>query len=268
MPPEKPHRGPIREQNVATSPHTPIPPASDTVSTAPPPAPDRRDPPRQYQVARPVPREDTLVSSPPPVPMRPKLDSVEISHQTLLHDWAARGEEIRAEEAARRAAQAEADELRRQLRDLDRSNHLPHVEVAPRGSLPPKRTDWAKGFFGLMGALTLFLGGLGTYLGARAATREQHVDVVEQKQAAQQVVVDPLPAKVVSVERGESSCKAWARATDDYNRQVWGKLGVVIPPQPNSPPVTPIKSHAIVRRANALTGAPLLEIETPPPPLP
>lgn len=193
--------------------------------------------------------------------MRPKLDSHEVAAETLLEELAETSKE-------KRAAQAEADDLRRQLRELDHSNHLPRVEVAPRSSLPPKRTEWAKLLFGLGGAVTLFLGGLGTYLGARAATKEQHVDVVEQKQAAQQVVVDPLPAKVVNVERGETSCKEWARAKDDYDRQVFGKLGVVIPLQPNAAPTKPIDAHTIVRRPNAITGAPVLEIVTAPPPLP
>lgn len=241
-----------------------IEPASERVTARPPAIPHDHKPP-PLPVARPAQRIPTAIGMPvpqnAPPPMRPKLDSHEVAAETLLEELAETSKE-------KRAAQAEAEDLRRQLRELDHSNHLPRVEAAPVTTPPPKRTDWAKAVFGLLGALTLFLGGLGTYLGARAATKEQHVDVVEQKQAAQQVVVDPLPAKVVNVERGETSCKEWARAWDDYNRQVLGKLGVIIPPQPNAPPTKPIEAHTIVRRPNAVTGGPVLEVTTLPPPLP
>ncbi len=276
MPQEPPHRGirfgrVVDEPNEARGrPHTPVPPAElrDATSTAPPPAMPM-DPPRHLRgpgvvvprLQRPAsvewlpPSDPTLVGMPPP---REKLDSREISTDTLLAELARESEE-------KRAARLEARELRQAL---DASRSTPHAEASPPSSAPPKRADWAKMFYGLGGAFTLFLGGLGTYLGARAVGQESAVTNVEAKTSAQATVTADLTPRVTAVERDASSCKAWARAQDDYMRQVFGKLGVVIPPQPNAPPVEAIKAVARVRKPNAITNAPLLEVQTPPPPLP
>lgn len=215
MPPEPPRRGVpigrITELVTATAPHTPVPPPNDTALTARPPAPDRREPPKEYARPRTMVRAPGPLPPPLPVtetdertlvgigvpPPRPKLDSVEVATETLLAELAEASNE-------KRAAEAEAEQLRQQLRALEHSNHLPRLDVAPVSSPPPKRSDWVKAAFGLLGAVTLFLGGLGTYLGARAATKENKVDNVAAKQAQQQAVTDPLPEKV--------------SATDRYNR--------------------------------------------------
>ncbi len=190
---------------------------------------------------------------------RGQLDSGEIRTDILLTELAAKAE-------AERAARAESDELRRQLRELDSAARLPRVQVSI--SDPPKRSDWLKLFYKIGGAVTLFLGGLGTYLGARAVGQEHAVDKVAAAASAQKVIVAPLPEKVQQNERATDGCKVWARATDDYYRQVFGKLGVRIPEQPNAMPITPIETRAPKHRPNAITSAPLLEVLTPPPALP
>lgn len=193
----------------------PITASTDTATTVRPPPPMPREPPKEYQRPRssvamprltppPLPPSESIektMAGPLPKldvpPPRPKLDSVEVATETLLAELAEASNE-------KRAAEAEAEQLRQQLRALEHSNHLPRVDVAPVSSPPPKRSDWVKAAFGLLGAITLFLGGLGTYLGARAATKENKVDNVAAKQAQQQAVTDPLPEKV--------------SATDRYNR--------------------------------------------------
>ena len=259
------------EPGAVNAPHAEAP-------TGPPPAPDRRSPPVAYRAPRPslqaivVPRlqaeqasgldeswEPTLhgvgpSSVPPMPPAREKLDSVETSAGRLL-------DELMAE-------RKESAELRQQLRALDVSYHQPRVEVAPI-SHPPKKAEWAKLLFGLGGALTLFLGAAGTYLGARAATKEQAVENVAAAASAQRIVVDPLPGQIKEVARDTGDCRSWARAWDDYNRQVLGKMGVIIPEQPNAPPVKSLEFDAVpMRRNGVVTGGPLLRVRTPPPPLP
>ena len=142
MPPEPPRRkpsSPVIEEMAPGAIHElrKVQPMSERPTVPPPAIPHD---PKPAPFARHAPRSPTVIGmpAPPSLPaMRERQDSTEISNQTLLDELAARGDEARAEAAARRAAQAEADELRRQLRELDRSNHLPHVEVAPRSSLPP-----------------------------------------------------------------------------------------------------------------------------------
>ena len=246
--------------------------------TSPPPAPDRREPPIAYRAPRTpsgavvVPRlqveqapdldeswEPTLhgvgpSSVSPMPPAREKLDSVETSAGRLL-------DELMAE-------RKESAELRQQLRALDAGYHQPRVEVAPI-SHPPKKAEWAKLLFGLGGALTLFLGAAGTYLGARAATKEQAVENVAAAASAQKIVVDPLPGQIKEVARDTGDCRSWARAWDDYNRQVLGKMGVIIPEQPNAPPVKSLEFDAVPMRRNGIvTSGPLLRVRTPPPQLP
>lgn len=186
-------------------------------------------------------------------------DSQEISTDTLLRELAAEAE-------AKRVARAESDELRKQLRELDAAHRVPRVE-APVSS-PPKRADWLKLGYKIGGAVTLFLGSLGTYLGARAAAQEHKVDNVAAAASAQKVVVDPLPSQVAQVERGADGCREWARLYADYDRQIFRKMGVIIPEPENAKPVEPIKTRAPMRKPNAVTGAPVLEVLTPPPPLP
>jgi len=187
----------IREELAAGAVHElrPIQPITERQTARPPPIPYD---PKPSPIARPVPRTQTAVGMPAPPsdppPMRPKLDSQEIRTDILLAEIAAKGQEARE-------AEAEAAALRRQLRELDHSNHVPRVEVVPASSPPPKRGDWLKALFGLLGAITLFLGGLGTYLGARAAAKENKVDNVAAKQAQQQAVTDPLQEKVTATDR-------------------------------------------------------------------
>jgi hypothetical protein len=187
-------------------------------------------------------------------------DSREISTDTLLTELAAKAE-------AERAARAEAEELRRQLRALDESaRRLPKVELAT--SNPPKRADWLKLVYALGGALTLFLGGLGTYLGARASANGDKVDRVAAATSAQKIVVDPLPKQVAQVERGADGCREWARLYSDYDRQIFRKMGIIIPEPENAKPVDPISTRAPMRKPNTVSGALVLEVLTPPPPLP
>lgn len=209
MAPEPPRRKPsstliVREEVAVGAVHElkPIQPIGERATVKPPPIPADVTPPS----ARRVPRAPTLLASPappampPPLPMRDKLDSHDISTDALLTELAETGNE-------KRAAVAEAEELRRQLRELDRSNRLPRVEVITE-SKPPKRTDWAKAALGLVTAVSVFLGGLGTYLGARAATKEEKVDNVAAKQLQQQAVTDPLSDKVTAADRYNRSLAA------------------------------------------------------------
>jgi hypothetical protein len=116
------------------------------------------------------------------------------------------------------------------------------------------------------------LTGLIVALTASAQLANQYIDWklknVEAKQAAQADTIKPLPAAAASADKSADACRDWAKATDDYHRQVFAKLGVIIPQQPNATPVTEIKTRAPAHKANSVTGAPVLEVLTPPPPLP
>ncbi len=182
------------------------------------------------------------------------MDSMEVSAGALLDELA--------------AERAESAELRRALRALDAGHRLPQVEPSTLTSRPPKRGDWVKAGFAFLGALTLALGGLGTYLGARAAGQESTVAKVEAKTNAQTSVTTDLSPRVLELERQNRALLDWAREHEDYDRQVFRRLGVSIPQQVNAPPVTPIETRAPRHKPNTVTGAPVLEVLSPPPMLP
>jgi len=210
-------------------------------ATEPPPALPAK-PPKEY--AAPRPRLDTI------------RDSHEISVDTILTELAGKAEEARA-------AKVEAEALRAAL---EASKKAPPVI----GSLtpPPDR----KAFLKLAYALGTGLAGLITvatvWLGAHTAKVESKTDATEEKRQADKVVTAPLPEKVQAVERSATDCRTWAAATDDYYRQVFGKAGILIPPQPNAKPVTPIETRAPRRKPNTIGNGIVLEVLTPPPPLP
>jgi hypothetical protein len=122
----------------------------------------------------------------PQAPMRGKLDSREISTEVILSELASKGQEARA-------AQAEAAELRLQLRAHDAAYRLPKVE-ASRSTRPPTKIAWVKLTFSLLGALTVALGGIGAYFESRVADQSRKVENVEVKQKATDIVTEPLPA--------------------------------------------------------------------------
>jgi hypothetical protein len=203
--------------------------------------------PRAYEAPR------QLVNRPPePDDIR---DSREISTDTLLAELASKAEETRA-------AKAEAEALRQELA----SKRLP----SGADSLAPgaERKALVKLAYKLGTPLVLLMGAATAWLGAHTAKVEERVDRVEETRKLDKVTTDPLPEKVQTNERAAVDCREWARATDDYHRQVFGKLGVIIPNQPNALPVTAIETRAPKHRPNAITGAPVLEVLTPPPALP
>ena len=261
VPPRPGHRPPVIEENVASGPHTPPPPDASGDTTAPPPAPDRRPPPKQYArrgsvsgVLGPVDEIDEVDITPEPI--RRKLDSMDVAVDHVL-------EQLMEERRS-------GEELRRQLREMQAAHHVPNIEQPHQlpSSAPPKYTDWAKAVFALMGAVTLTLGSVGTYLGARAASQDGKVDHVAAVSSAQKIIVAPLPQQVAEAVRGTAECRRWAREDADYNRQVFRAAGIYIPEPENAPPATPIKTVARLRKPNAVTGAPILEVLTPQPDLP
>ena len=268
MPAKPPRPGPprlpaVRDEVSPGAVHALRPIPHDDTPTPLPPPPDRRPLPRGYAGHRGSvsgvlgqssadEEEHTLigVAPPPAPPPRDRLDSVEIAAGRLLDELA--------------TERRESEDLRRQLRDADAARR---AEAARIQSPPPKRADWAKAGLALVGALSLFLGGAGTYLGARAAAQESTVSRVEAKTTAQATVTTDLSPRVVELERDNRALLAWVRARDDYDRQVFHTLGVEIPPQVNAPPVKPLETRA-PRRTSAVRGGVVVEILTAPPELP
>lgn len=233
MSPQKPPRQ-ITEVNAARGPHTPLPGAP----TEPPPAPMPMRPPRQYEGPR-------QALARPPAESESIRDSREIPIETLLSEMAAKSEQARA-------AKADADALREELAEARGSERKALVRLAYKLGTP----------------LVLLMGAATAWLGAHTAKVEEKVDRVEASRTLDKVATDPLPEKVQTNERDAVSCRVWAAAWDDYNRQVWGKLGVSIPQQPNALPYKAIETRAPRHKPNAVTGAPTLEVLTPPPALP
>src|SRR6478736_4873158 len=95
----------------------------------------------------------------------------------------------------------------------------------------------------------------------------QKQDNTEAKVQAQETVTKPLPEAVDAAALGATKCRAWARDYDDYNRQIWARFGVAIPKQPNALPSTTVEFSAPRAKAR-VTGGIILEVKTPPPPLP
>ncbi len=232
MKPPKPPRN-ITEVNADPNRlHTPLPEAP----TVPPPAPMPMAPPKGYEGPRKPPRQPATESI---------HDSREIPIETLLSELAAKGDEVRA-------AKAEAEALREALADARGRDRKALVRLAYKLGTP----------------LVLLMGAATAWLGAHTAKVEEKVDRVEQNRTLDKVVTDPLPEKVKTNERATGDCREWAVAVDDYYRQVFAASGIIIPQQPNAKPVTPIATRAPLHKAHAVTGAPVLEVLTPPPPLP
>jgi len=166
-----------------------------------------------------------------------------------------------AEEA--RAAKAEADALREALAASKRAT--PSEDSLAPGA---ERKALLRLAYKLGTPLVLLMGAATAWLTAHTANVERKIDRVEETRKLDKVVTDPLPEKVQTNERDATGCKAWAAAWEDYSRQVWAKQGISIPPHPNALPVTPIETRAPRHKANTVTGAPVLEVLTPPPPLP
>jgi len=160
------------------------------------------EPPRQYRAHRPVvapplrapaspasdqpeEHETTLVGMPPrPGAAEGARDGREIQIETLLRELA----------DAERVARAEAEKLRVDLAAA--------LRAAPSASsLPPSRGDWLKGGYKLMGAVTLFLGILGTYLGGRSLTKESTVENVAAASSAQKTATSTVEERVKALEK-------------------------------------------------------------------
>lgn len=208
-------------------------------------------------VRRPVP------SNPPPAERGRQAshhdddrDSQEISADTILAELAKQAQEARD-------AKAEAAALRRAL------GATRTASAESTGSAPaPDRKAFLTLLYSFGGALVLLMGAATAWLGAHTAKVEDKIDKTEEQRKADKAVVAPLPEKVQTAERDAIDCREWARLTADYDRQVFGKLGVIIPQPENAKPVEPIKTRAPLHRSNSVTGAPVLEVLTPQPPLP
>ncbi len=297
MPPlEPPRRGvPLgrvaAEPNVATAPHTPVPPPNDTAPTGRPPAPDPRPPPKAYAHPR------TMVRAPGPMP--PPLPAYDSPEHTLVGPSPVLAAQEAQGDAGDRKSVHEATqspdtlagmlaarnaELSRMRAELEAERRKP----APAPSLvPPAEVDRYELQLerkarkipsdGTLKDLLLKLGaaltGLIVALTASAQLANQYIDWklknVEAKQKAQEVVVGPLPAAAASADKSADACRDWAAAYADYNRQVLEKAGIVTPQPENAPPVTPIElDQTPLPKSGKVTAAPLVRIKTRPPKLP
>jgi hypothetical protein len=250
------------------------PPLPDHRPTAPPPKPDLRPFPRSSVVGVKVPPR----AAPPPVPagvtdedertivgLGPAVNGqpeppTEVDEDSMVK--AVKAADTLAAELARRNAQVAALQ-----HELAAAQRLPAPPATP-SETPPSRAKWHSLAFKLIAAVTGLVGALTVALEVYTSQVRTRVDNVEAKVAAQEVVTKPLPAAAASADLAADACRDWARLHSDYDRQIFRKLGVVIPEPENSKPVEPIKTRAPVRRGNAVTGAPVLEVLTPPPALP
>jgi hypothetical protein len=231
-PPRPGHRLSVTEINLAT--------------TERPPAPDRRPPPKELAAPR------------APLPSIRDQTIAELAEQTRV----AKAEADQAKAEADQA-KAEADALRAAAAAAKQA--APVVDSLAPGA---ERKALLRLAYKLGTPLVLLMGAATAWLTAHTANVERKIDRVEQNRTLDKVVTDPLPEKVSTNERATVDCREWAAATDDYYRQVFGKAGISIPLQPNAKPVTPIEARAPRRRPNTIGTGIVLEILTPPPPLP
>lgn len=270
MPPEPPRRGVpigrITELVTATAPHTPVPPPNDATPTARPPA-DPRPPPAQYARPRTMVRAPS-VGGPPPLPA---TDTDEhtlagIAPPSAPPDEPDRDSGLIAADGTFRLYQAEHARAEALAAELVAAKREATPEERP--SSPPTGAQWRSLLYKLVAAVLALVAAATVGIEAYTQYVKLKVDVLSAKVTAQEVVTKPLPGAAASADKSADACREWARATDDYHRQIFSKLGVIIPPQPNAMPVTEIKTRAAVRKPNAVTGAPVLEVLTLPPALP
>lgn len=251
MPPEPPRRGTpigrITELVTATAPHTPVPPPNDKAPTARPPAPDRREPPKEYARPRPMVRAPSVTPQPPPLP------SAETDEHTLVGPPVALWPPPDALPSLVPPATVERYE-----RALEQKARKLPGEPTIKGLL-----------FKLLAALIALAAALTVTAQFVNVLLEPIVKKLEAKQDAQAVVIGPLPAAAASADKSADACRDWARAYDDYNRQVLAKAGIIVPERDNAPPVTPIElDQTPLPRSGKLTAAPMVRIKTKPPQLP
>lgn len=206
MPPaEPPRRGKlpsVREETAPGAIHEPSTRSTtNTVSTVPPPPPDRRPFPHSTLVGVRVPSVEKTVVGLSPVqqapPPRPKLDSQEISTETLLAELAAKGQEARA-------AEAEAERLRAELAAAKR----PVVEPAVPPDAPT-RAQWNTLLYKLGGAALAILLPCGAYLAYRVETLVPRVSHAESKQDTQQKTTTTVEDRVKALEKYSRAHVKW-----------------------------------------------------------
>lgn len=260
-PPEPPRRGVpigrITEVNAAHGPHTPVPPgppASDTATTLRPPA-DPRPPPRGFAGPRQLVRQPPV--APPPLPA--PLGRADAENEQTLVGLGPHSEGSPAPTVAPSLVPpAEVERYERKL-----------AQKAWRQARRQPMSGEAKAqLLKLVAAVTGFIAAGTITLQLVNAWLEPRIKNVEAKVHAQEVVTKPLPAAAASADKSADACRDWARAYAEYDRQIFAKLGVVIPLPEGAQPSKPIDTQARVRKANEVTGAPILEVKTAPPPLP
>ena len=103
-------------------------------------------------------------------------------------------------------------ELARVKAELEDAKRLPLAPPLPTkvASSPPSRGDFLKAGYKFMGALTLFLGVVSTYLGGRALTKEAKVDSVAAASSAEQ-------KKALTVQEQVKDLQKYALALAKYS---------------------------------------------------
>lgn len=133
--------------------------------------------------------------APPSFAPKDLRDSHEITTDTLLKEAADRAAKLRDAEAQLAAKEAELERLR-----AEAASAKPQERAAPP-SVPPTRGDILKAGYKLVGALTLFLGVVSTYLGGRALTKESAVDNVAAANSAQKTATLTVEERVKALEK-------------------------------------------------------------------
>lgn len=215
-PPERPRRGtpfgPITEVNAAHGPHTPVPPASDTASTAPPPA-DPRSPPLELRAPR------TLVRQPPVAP--PPLPAASDTDERTLVGIGPSSEASEAEDGDRPSTVQALKSAQTLTEELAERN----AELAELRKTIDERVDWERlayslvkrtGYKLLVG-IALLLGATAAWVEARAGKTDEQIANVAAKTGAQKTATDPLPKRLETLE-------IWSRGYVAHEQCVKGVL--------------------------------------------
>jgi hypothetical protein len=216
-PPEHPRRGGlpgrITELNAAHGPHTPVPPASDTASTVPPPA-DRRPPPLELRAPR-----TTLVRQPPVAP--PPLPAASETDEHTLVGIGPGSDVPQVEDGDRPStvqALTSAETLTAQLAERN-------AELAALRKTIDERVDWERlayslvkrAGYKLLVGVALLLGATAAWIEARAGKTDEQIANVAAKTSTQKTVTDPLPARLQKLEE-------WSRGYVAHEQCVEGVL--------------------------------------------
>ncbi len=239
-------------------------------------APTLKAPPNPLQhltIRRPTPPSAAMLARrtpvPPPIdaPAAPVATGVQ-PDPSLPPPSASPGEAVNR--AQRRALDAKDAELERERRDRQKLELQLEIERERNKKSTPPPKPWiderlVKAMVALLGAVTALGTPLGIWLTAKATANESAQQ--RQGKAAQDATTTASSAKAESSTASKEleELRLWKRSKRAYDREVFRRMGVIIPKVEGDPDPPQLDVEVPLRKPGTVTPGPVLIVKTPPP---